>query len=121
MTPDVERGGVGVTDKVGGSRDAEKAKGKPAHYRVGSTVVITVADGGEELIRGKFEAANEVDLVNENGQRTFDMGETDFRNSMREAVERTMPLVFGPIAIHLILHRELMTYLRNETKVPLFD
>src|SRR5438552_553552 len=66
---DVERCGAGISDQVGGSGDTQQAEGEAAEVGIFGPSVVAFSDTGEELIGGEGEAADGVDLVDEDHQR----------------------------------------------------
>ena len=62
---DVERRSAWIADQVARRRDPQQAEGEPLEDRILRLPVVALADPGKELVRAEGQAADRVDLVDE--------------------------------------------------------
>src|SRR5438105_2082445 len=76
---DVERRHSRVTDQIGRGSYAQQAEGESLELRLLRAAVVASADGGEELIRGERQGADDIDFVDEHHKAVFRVPGSGFR------------------------------------------
>ena len=117
---DIEGSQARIPDEIGGCGNAEQAEGEPVEAGILRAAVVTFADGGEELVGGKGEAADGIDFIDENDHRLGELGEEDMVDGGNPALERSPARVGAPVIEELVFEVQLLAQAPDQSVVPLF-
>ena len=103
-----------------GAATPSKPKVSRSKRGILGAAVVTFADGGEEFVGGKGQAADGIDFIDENDHWLVKFGEEDLVDGGNPALKRSPARVGAPVIEELFFEVQLLAQATDQSVVPLF-